>query len=62
VFPFGLVSRATKIDELPQLFNNQRGDMAHWSGPRPEVPDDRSRVPTRRARIGSDTLARWRPA
>ena len=38
ITPVGRFIRATRIDELPQLFNILKGEMS-FIGPRPERPD-----------------------
>ena len=38
ITPVGRIIRATRIDELPQLFNILKGDMS-FAGPRPERPE-----------------------
>ncbi|MDP6480192.1 MAG: sugar transferase [Phycisphaerales bacterium] len=46
ITPIGAVMRRSKIDELPQIFNVLRGDMA-IVGPRPEVREWVERYPER---------------
>jgi lipopolysaccharide/colanic/teichoic acid biosynthesis glycosyltransferase len=66
VTPLGAILRAYRLDELPQLVNVLRGDMA-LIGPRPETPDmvdgrgDWPRVLTVRPGIAGVTQAVFAP-
>jgi lipopolysaccharide/colanic/teichoic acid biosynthesis glycosyltransferase len=61
---FGQILRATKFDELPQLWNILKGDMS-FVGPRPDVPgyydeltgDDRIVLEVRPGLTGADSIA-----
>ncbi len=64
ITPFGQILRATKFDELPQLWNILKGDMS-FVGPRPDVPgyydkltgDDRIVLDVRPGLTGADSIA-----
>jgi len=61
---FGQILRATKFDELPQLWNILKGDMS-FVGPRPDVPgyydhltgDDRIVLDVKPGLTGADSIA-----
>ncbi|WP_431357143.1 sugar transferase [Kocuria rhizophila] len=57
----GKVIRAWSVDELPQLFNVLRGDMA-VVGPRPQLPDEVARLPQhvlRRLKVKPGITGPW---
>ena len=64
ITPFGRILRATKFDELPQLWNILKGDMS-FVGPRPDVPgyydelkgDDRLVLEVKPGLTGADSIA-----
>jgi len=64
ITPFGRILRATKFDELPQLWNILKGDMS-FVGPRPDVPgyydelkgDDRIVLEVKPGLTGADSIA-----